>query len=87
MITSNFEKLRFYIDNAIDFIEFNLFNLSKDDFASLYLCLNITSIQNNVPKQIKDESVSKENNITNQLYKDYSEFKRALFNNIVEQNP
>lgn len=27
VITSNFEKLRFYIDNAIEHIEFNLFAL------------------------------------------------------------
>ena len=29
VITSNFEKLRFYIDNAIEHIEFNLFTLSE----------------------------------------------------------
>jgi type I restriction-modification system DNA methylase subunit len=86
VITSNFEKLRFYIDNAIDFIEFNLFNLNKDDFAVLYVCLSISSIQQNLPKNLKDESVSKESTITNQLYKDYSNFKRALFNDIVAQN-
>ena len=28
VITSNFEKLRFYIDNAIEHIEFNLFTLT-----------------------------------------------------------
>ena len=27
IITSNFEKLRFYIDNAIEYLEFNLFQL------------------------------------------------------------
>ena len=32
VITSNFEKLRFYIDNAVDFEEFNLFQLSKERF-------------------------------------------------------
>lgn len=29
VITSNFEKLRFYIDNAIDFEEFDLFTLTE----------------------------------------------------------
>src|SRR5690606_19438229 len=32
VITSNFEKLRFYIDNAIEHIEFNLFTLNEQDF-------------------------------------------------------
>lgn len=87
VITSNFEKIRFYIDNAIDFVEFNLFLLSKDDFALLYMCLSFDNIKNNIPKHLKDESVSQENKITKQLYKDYSEFKRGLYNNLVELNP
>src|SRR5665647_2441219 len=29
IVTSNFEKIRFYIDNAIEYIEYNLFTLSK----------------------------------------------------------
>ena len=45
VITSNFEKLRFYIDNAIEYIEFNLFTLSKHEFEILYLCLALESIE------------------------------------------
>jgi len=36
VITSNFEKLRFYIENAIDYKEFNLFTLTENEFSSLY---------------------------------------------------
>ncbi len=86
VITSNFEKLRFYIENKVDYIEFNLFQLSKKEFSLLYLCLSYESIRKNTPKHLKDESVSKENQITKQLYKDYSDFKRALYNNLVELN-
>ncbi|MFA7626656.1 MAG: restriction endonuclease subunit M, partial [Candidatus Kapaibacterium sp.] len=32
VITSNFEKLRFYIQNAVDHVDFDLFNLSKEQF-------------------------------------------------------
>jgi type I restriction-modification system DNA methylase subunit len=87
VITSNFEKLRFYIDNTIDYEEFNLFTLNRDQFNLLYLCLSYDNIKNNVPKRLKAESVSQEDQITKKLYKDYSEFKRALFNNLVELNP
>lgn len=87
VITSNFEKLRFYIDNSIDYEEFNLFTLSREQFNLLYLCLNLSSIQQNLPKRLKDESVSQEDAITKKLYKDYSEFKRALYHNLVELNP
>ena len=87
VITSNFEKLRFYIENTVDFIEFNLFQLTKKEFSLLYICLSYENIKNNVPKHLKDESVSKESKITKQLYKDYSDFKQVLFNNLVELNP
>jgi tRNA1(Val) A37 N6-methylase TrmN6 len=87
VITSNFEKLRFYIDNTIDYEEFNLFNLTRDQFSLLYLCLSYENIKNNVPKRLKAESVSQEDAITKKLYKDYSEFKRALYSNLVQLNP
>ena len=37
VITSNFEKLRFYINNAVDFEEFNLFTLTESEFELFYL--------------------------------------------------
>lgn len=87
VITSNFEKLRFYIDNAIEHIEFNLFTLTEHDFKLLYLCLGYENVKNNIPKKLKEESLSQEELITKQLYKDYSLFKRELFQNLCALNP
>jgi REP element-mobilizing transposase RayT/type I restriction-modification system DNA methylase subunit len=87
VITSNFEKLWFYIDNAIDHLEFNLFTLSEAEFELLYLCLSFESIKGNIPQKIKSESLSQEDTITKKLYKDYSLFKRELHQNLVELNP
>lgn len=87
VVTSNFEKLRFYIDNAIEYIEFNLFQLTENEFKLLYLCLAFETISKNIPKKIKDESISEEDRITKDLYKDYSIFKRELFNDLVVKNP
>lgn len=87
VITSNFEKLRFYIDNAVEHIEFNLFTLSEKDFELLYLCLAFSQIEKGIPKKIKDESISHEDDITKQLYRDYSFFKRELHADLVEKNP
>jgi type I restriction-modification system DNA methylase subunit len=87
VIISNFEKLRFYIDNAIDFEEFNLFTLTENEFTLLYLCLHIDSIFSDLPAIIKQKSAVKEQDITKQLYKDYSDFKRKLFADIVQLNP
>ena len=87
VIISNFEKLRFYIDNATEHIEFNLFTLSRKEFDLLYTCLSLESMQNDLPKKIKNESVSKEDKITKDLYKDYSAFRKELFNDIEQINP
>ena len=86
VIISNFEKLRFYINNTIEFQEFDLFSLTLDDFKLLYLLLAYHQIENNIPKKVKEESLSTEDTITQTLYKDYSTFKRTLFADILENN-
>jgi type I restriction-modification system DNA methylase subunit len=87
IITSNFEKIRFYIDNAIEYLEFNLFQLQPSEFELLYLCLAHENLSKGIAKSIKEESVSQEDVITKKLYKDYSLFKRELYHNLVELNP
>ena len=78
VINSNFEKLRLYIDNAVEHIEFNLFNLTEYEFRILFLCLAYDSIKNGIPKKLKEESISQEDSITKKLYKDYSDRKSVV---------
>ena len=87
VVTSNFEKLRFYIDNAVDFEDFNLFQLTRERFEVLWLCLSSEYLLKNIPKQIKDESLTQEENITKKLYKDYSQFRNEIFDSIQKNNP
>ncbi|WP_154859504.1 Eco57I restriction-modification methylase domain-containing protein [Cyclobacterium xiamenense] len=87
VITSNFEKLRFYIDNAVDFEEFNLFQLSKERFDILWLCLSSEYLLKDIPKKIKDESLTQEENVTIKLYKDYASFRNEIFDAIQKENP
>ena len=87
VVTSNFEKLRFYIDNAVDFEEFNLFQLTKEHFSLLWLCLAKENLLKDLPKQIKDESLTQEENITKKLYKDYAQFRNEVFDSIQKENP
>ena len=86
VITSNFEKLRFYIQNAVDHVDFDLFNLSKEQFSLLWLCLAKDNLLNDLPLKIKESSVLQEENITKKLYADYSNFKEAIYNNLVKNN-
>jgi len=87
IITSNFEKIRIYIQNAVDHIEFDLFNLSREDFALLWLCFLKDNVLQDIPLKMKEASVLQEENITKQLYSDYSKFREEIFNNIVKNNP
>ena len=87
VIISNFEKLRLYIDNTVEYREWNLFTLNEQDFRELYLCLAWEQVMLGTAIKIKEESVSSEDLITKALYKDYSQFKRALFADIVTHNP
>lgn len=83
IITSNFEKLRFFIQNAVEFLEFNLFNLSLEDFKVLWLCLQTENLLSNIPLKAKEESLLIEEGITKKLYRDYADFKNELWQNLV----
>ncbi|MGB1206938.1 MAG: Eco57I restriction-modification methylase domain-containing protein [Chitinophagales bacterium] len=87
VITSNFRKLRFYIDNAVEFEEFDLFELTRERFDLLWLCLAKNSLLKGVPKQMKTESLLREEEITQKLYNDYSDFRNTMFENLVKNNP
>lgn len=87
VIISNFEKLRLYIDNAVEYREWDIFHMTIEEFCELYLCLAWEQVTHGIAIQMKSESVSSEEQITKALYKDYSQFKRALFADILEQNP
>jgi len=86
VITSNFEKLRFYINDATEFEEFDLFELNREDFSLLHLCLHKDNIYSNRPLKIKEASIVEEEVITKQFYKDYSVFKRELCRDLVLRN-
>jgi len=86
VITSNFEKLRFYVNDATEFEEFDLFTLSRKRFDLLYLCLHIDKVLNNIPLRIKEASIAEEEQITKAFYKDYSNFKRELYRDLVKKN-
>ncbi|MGD9930019.1 MAG: N-6 DNA methylase [Mangrovibacterium sp.] len=87
VITSNFEKLRFYIQNAVDHVDFDLFKLTREQFALLWLCLAKDNLLSDLPLKIKESSLLQEESITKKLYADYSKFREAIYNNLVKNNP
>jgi hypothetical protein len=86
IIISNFDELRFYIDKKTSYERFKLFNLNYDNFKKLHLLLSYESISTNLPLELKEQSNRFEQNISKELYRDFSEFRLHLFDNIVEHN-
>lgn len=86
VITSNFEKLRFFIHNAVEYVEFNLFTLSRDEFGLFWFCLSENSLLNNLSSKAKEESVVQEQEITKKLYSDYANFKNELWLDLIDNN-
>ena len=86
IITSNFEKLRFYIKSSDEHLEFNLFTLTKEEFKLMYLCLFKENIFKHIPLKLKEDSLQEEKKITKRFYDHYSLFKRELFRDLVKQN-
>ena len=87
VIVSNFERLRLYVETQIEFVEFNLFTLTFEDFCLLYLLLELNQLKNDIPLKLKHETLSEEKQITDNFYADYSTFKRCLFEDMIENNP
>jgi type I restriction-modification system DNA methylase subunit len=86
VITSNFEKVRFYINNAVEFEEFDLFRLEYEHFKLMWLCLAKDNLLKGIPLEIKEASLLKEEKVTKQIYVDYSLFKRDLYNDLTANN-
>jgi type I restriction-modification system DNA methylase subunit len=87
IITSNFAKLRLYIDHSDSFEEFDLFEMDKERFKLFYYLLNRESIFSDLALRLKDESKLKDEQISNELYKKYSGLRSNLFENIIKNNP
>ncbi|WP_161626088.1 Eco57I restriction-modification methylase domain-containing protein [Hugenholtzia roseola] len=86
VITSNFKELWFYIDNAYDYEAFDLFNLTLPEFAKLYTLIQKDNLFSNLPIEIKNKSIAREQELTLAFYDDYQAFKDHLFINIALLN-
>ncbi|MEA3491399.1 MAG: N-6 DNA methylase, partial [Campylobacterota bacterium] len=87
IITSNFEKLRFYVEHSDKYEEFNLFELNQERFVLLYALLSKESIFDDEALTLKNQSKLQEENISHELYKKYATLRTNLFENIIQNNP
>ena len=86
VVVSNFDELRFYVEKATAYEKFHLFSLEYESFKKLHLLLSYESISQDLPQDLKAKSNSFEQEISKQLYKDFSAFRMQLFENIIKNN-
>lgn len=86
VITSNFAKMRFYLDNTLFYEEFELFEMTETRFAQLYTLLQAENMLADLPLELKARSVQKQEEVTLAFYNDYQAFKEILFANIYTKN-
>lgn len=86
IIISNFDELRFYIDKKTAYEKFSLFSLNYEEFKKLHLLLSFESIKEGLPLKLKEKSANFEQTISKELYRDFSQFRTHLFENIIKNN-
>jgi len=86
VITSNFQKIRIHVDNAVDYQEFNLFELKEEEFKKFYLIFNAQNLLSDLPTLMKEETLVFKEEITEKLYGDYKRFRDTVFDNLVKGN-
>jgi type I restriction-modification system DNA methylase subunit len=86
IITSNFSKLRFYIDKNTAFEEFDLFNLDREGFKKMHLIISYESISSNTPIELQGKTRKYEKDISVELYNEFSKIRLELFESIKNSN-
>jgi len=79
VIISNFEILRIYYDNKLEYIEFNLFTLDQEQFRRFYSLLSIEAITNDYIQEYFENLKKEEEALTEKFYKEFSDYREKLF--------
>lgn len=90
IIISNFQLLRFYIDDNSAYEQFDLFEIANNNdferFKCLYVYLHQQYLLANLPEKYRAEALLFETQITDTLYKQYDEFRSILYKDICSRN-
>ena len=85
VIISNFKKLDIYSDSSEACHSINMTTTSENSYEELYALLNRASLESNEIARLKKNSKSQDE-ITKEIYKEYSAFRLKLLNNLIENN-
>lgn len=85
VIISNFKSLDIYSDSSEVCHSIDMTMTSESSYEELYALLNQSSLEAHEIQRLKKNSKSQDE-ITKEIYKEYSEFRLKLLNNLIENN-
>lgn len=85
VIVSNFKKLDIYSDSSDVCHSIDMTTSSQSSYEELYALLSQSSLESDEIARLKKNSKTQEE-ITKEIYKEYSAFRLKLLNNLIENN-
>jgi len=85
VVISNFKKLDIYSESSDVCHSIDMTTSSQSSYEELYALLNQSSLESGEIARLKKNSKSQEE-ITKEIYKEYSAFRLKLLNNLIENN-
>lgn len=85
VIISNFKQLDIYSDSSEVCHSIDMTTSSESSYEELYALLNQQSLESNEIQRLKKNSKTQDE-ITKEIYKEYSDFRLKLLNNLIENN-
>ena len=85
VVISNFKKLDIYSESSDVCHSIDMTTSSQSSYEELYALLNQSSLESNEIHRLKSNSKSQDE-ITKEIYKEYSAFRLKLLNNLIENN-
>ncbi|HHD79290.1 MAG TPA: hypothetical protein ENK98_06625, partial [Epsilonproteobacteria bacterium] len=86
VIISNFKQLDIYSESSEVCHSIDMTTSSQSSYEELYALLNQYSLETHEIQRLKKNSKSQDE-ITKEIYKEYSAFRLKLLNNLIENNP
>ncbi len=83
VIVSNFKELDIYCDSSD--VSYSIDMIKETNYNTLYALLSQNSLENNDIARLKKASKTQEE-ITKEVYKEYSDFRLKLLNNLIQNN-
>jgi len=87
VIVSNFKEIRLYMSSKLEYIGFDLFNLTETDFKYFFSLFSFEGIKNDYPKEYFESLKKDEKEITDKFYQELNDIRSEIINYLIKHYP